>query len=250
MSSTTLVNTVDAAELRLVHYLGDHDATSPFVLSCETAITQADAATLLQTVVNHTPAIDKLLLASSEEGVGAFSLLSALLDRIEDASVAQDVMKSLVVAVEANENNSGAAVENKIGMLCALYNLRSGAEKCWILGRILHYAAFSGDEESLMSLLPERNSTLGQLLEGNNLERLLAGFDGLQDKDKRALFFIASNSIGKVAEVCKEKEMGKETVAASASQQRFLLKMLGTYNNTVSTSRFMCACDGEEISLC
>jgi hypothetical protein len=235
MASTTLVNTVDAAELRLVHYLGNHEATSPFVLSCETAITQADAATLLQTVISHTPAVDKLLLSSSEEGIGAFSLLSALLDRIEDAALAQEVMKSLVIAVEANSNNSGAAVENKIGMICALYNLRrSGAEKCWILGRILSYAAFSGDENSVLSLLPERNSTLGQLLVGNNLERLMIGFEGLGNAEKRGLFFIASNALGKVAEVCKEKGMGQEAVAASASKQRFLLKMMGTYTSTVS----------------
>lgn len=231
MASTTLVNTADAAELRLVHYLGDHAATSPFVLSCETAITQADAAALLTTVSNHTPAIDKLLLAPAEEGVGAFSLLSALLDRIEDASVAQQVMKGLVAAVESNGNNSGEVVSNKIGLLCALYNLRSGTEKCWILGRILHYAAFSGDEESILSLLPGRNSTLGQLLEGNNLEKTMMGFEGVDPADTRALYFIASNAVGKVAEVCKAKGMGQETTTAGALKQRFLLKMLGTYKS-------------------
>lgn len=234
MASTTLVNTADAAELRLVHFLGDHDATNPFVLSCENAINQADAATLLQTIASHKPAMDKLVLSPSEEGIGAFSLLAALLDRVEDASLANDVMKSLVIAVEANSNNVGAAVENKIGMLCALYNLRSGAEKCFILSRILSYAAFSGDASSVMSLLPNRKSTLGQLLEENNLERLLAGFAGVENADKRSLFLIASNVVGRVAEISKEKDMDQEATASLASKQRFLLKMLGTYADTVS----------------
>lgn len=232
MASTTLVNTADAAELRLVHFLGDHDATNPFVLSCENAINQADAATLLQTIASHKPAMDKLVLSPSEEGIGAFSLLAALLDRVEDASLANDVMKSLVIAVEANSNNVGAAVENKIGMLCALYNLRSGAEKCFILSRILSYAAFSGDASSVMSLLPNRKSTLGQLLEENNLERLLAGFGGVENADKRSLFLIASNVVGRVAEISKEKDMDQEATASLASKQRFLLKMLGTYADT------------------
>lgn len=232
MASTTLVNTADAAELRLVHFLGDHDATNPFVLSCENAINQADAATLLQTIASHKPAMDKLVLSPSEEGIGAFSLLAALLDRVEDASLANDVMKRLVIAVEANSNNVGAAVENKIGMLCALYNLRSGAEKCFILSRILSYAAFSGDASSVMSLLPNRKSTLGQLLEENNLERLLEGFGGVENADKRSLFLIASNVVGRVAEISKEKDMDQEATASLAAKQRFLLKMLGTYADT------------------
>lgn len=62
----------------------------------------------------------------------------------------------------------------------------------------------------------------------------MIGFEGLGNAEKRGLFFIASNALGKVAEVCKEKGMGQEAVAASASKQRFLLKMMGTYTSTVS----------------
>ena len=248
MASTTLVNTADAAELRLVHFLGDHDATSPFILSCENAITQADATTLIQTVASHKPAIDKII--SDEEGVGAFSLLAALLDRIEDATLAQEVMKGLVLAIESNDvvvhDEKVNVVESKLSVLCALYNLRAGAEKCWILGKILSLAAFSGDEASVMSLLPERHTTLGQLLEGNNLETLLIGFEqdgnGLKDDDKRALYLIASSVVGKVVEVCIEKDMGKEAAAAKSAKQRFLLKMLSTYSSVVSAMLifFMC----------
>lgn len=229
MASTTLVNTADAAELRLVHFLGDHDATSPFVLSCESAITQSNAASLLTTITLHQPAFNRLI--ANEEGVGAFSLLSALLDRVTDATQAQEIMRGLVGAVEAATGNVENIVESKIEMLCALYNLRSGSEKCWILARILNLAAFSGNEATLLTLLPGRKSTLGQLLEGNNLERLLAGFDS-NDEDKRALYSVAAKVVAKVAQVCKEKDLDEEATAADSAKQRFLLKILATYSST------------------
>jgi hypothetical protein len=231
MASTTLVNTADAAELRLVHFLGDHDATSPFVLSCESAITQSNAASLLTTITLHQPAFNRLI--ANEEGVGAFSLLSALLDRVTDATQAQEIMRGLVGAVEAATGNVENIAESKIEMLCALYNLRSGSEKCWILARILNLAAFSGNEATLLTLLPGRKSTLGQLLEGNNLERLLAGFDS-NDEDKRALYSVAAKVVAKVAQVCKEKDLDEEATAADSAKQRFLLKILATYSSTVS----------------
>lgn len=229
MASTTLVNTADAAELRLVHFLGDHDATSPFVLSCESAITQSNAASLLTTITLHQPAFNRLI--ANEEGVGAFSLLSALLDRVTDATQAQEIMRGLVGAVEAATGNVENIAESKIEMLCALYNLRSGSEKCWILARILNLAAFSGNEATLLTLLPGRKSTLGQLLEGNNLERLLAGFDS-NDEDKRALYSVAAKVVAKVAQVCKEKDLDEEATAADSAKQRFLLKILATYSST------------------
>lgn len=238
MASTTLVNTADAAELRLVHFLGDHDATSPFILSCETAITQTDAAALLTTIVNHQPAFDRII--SDEEGIGAFSLLAALLDRVHDADQAQDIMKGLVGAVEAANGNGNVEdailVKSKIDMLCALYNLRAGSEKCWILARIFNLAAFSGDEAAILTLLPGRNSTLGHLLEGTNLERLLMEFDkdvsGLKEDDQRALYSVATKVVGRVAEVCKAKDMENEAATAESAKQRFLLKILSTYSST------------------
>jgi translation initiation factor 3 subunit M len=140
-------------------------------------------------------------------------------------------MRGLVGAVEAATGNVENIVESKIEMLCALYNLRSGSEKCWILARILNLAAFSGNEASLMTLLPGRKSTLGKLLEGNNLERLLAGFDS-NDEDKRALYSVATKVVAKVAQVCKEKDLDKEASAADSAKQRFLLKILATYSST------------------
>jgi hypothetical protein len=262
MASTTLVNTAEAAELRLVHFLGDHDATSPFVQSCENAIHQSDIASLITTVCAHKPAIEKML--HSPEGVGAFTLLAALLDRLQDGTggttsssttnQARDAMKHLVTAIEeipvegsaaaaagvVDKEDSSAAlalVENKIAMLCALYNLRAGSEKCWIMTRILYVAAFSGHDESVLNLLPERKRTLGQLLQGDNLESLMMGFE-LEETDKRELYGMASSVVAKLAQVCRALDMEKEAAAAEANKQRFLLKMLGTYSTIVSL--FMC----------
>lgn len=228
MASSTLVNTAEVAELRLVHFLGNHDATSPFVLSCEDAIEHANAPALLRTIISNQGAIDRLV--SAEEGVGAFCLLAALFDRIDDTNTTLELVKALVSAVEESEVKN---IQNKTGMLCTLYNLMRGTEKCWILGRILNLAAFDkcSDESNILNLLPDRKSTLGTLLDGTNLERILAGFGALSVEDERALYGIASRVVGKLSEVCRAKGMEKEAVSAESSKQRFLLKMLATYEN-------------------
>jgi hypothetical protein len=183
---------------------------------------------------------------SSEDGVHAFSLLSALLDGIEDESEVDNMMKLLVGTIESyklddkkgtNDKalSAGQIMDKKLKLLCALYNLRhDGKEKCWILSRILHTCAYSGDDESVLSLLPGRDSTLGTLLEKNNLGTLLAGLEkegnqGLSCTDKRVLYSTASAVTAKVEEVCKAKGMDKDASTANGSKQRFLLKMLSTY---------------------
>lgn len=235
-ASSTLVNTAEAAELRLFHHLGNHDATSPFVMNCESFIANSDAASLLDTVINYRPALDVLMKEDSDadEAVGAFSLLAALLDRVENKTLSGQIVLRLAGAVE--DHDTGSA-ERKMNMLCALYNLRSGAkEKCWLIGRILTLCAFSGDEEMVLTLLPGRNSTLGNLLEENALERLMMGFssdgaDALDKADWRSLFNVASTVVNRVAEVCAGKDLDKEAIGAQSLKQRFLLKLLATYGN-------------------
>jgi len=231
-----LVNTAEAAELRLVHHLGNHDASSPFVLNCEQFIANSDAASLLDTVLNYPPALDVLMNEKSdaEESVGAFSLLAALLDRVENKALSGKIVLRLANAVEVH---GAGTPERKMNMLCALYNLRSSAkEKCWLIGRILTLCASSGDEELVLSLLPGRNSTLGNLLEENALERLMMGFssdgsDALEKVDWRNLFNVASKVVSRVAEVCEGKDLDKEASGAQSLKQRFLLKLLATYGN-------------------
>lgn len=270
-SSSKLVNTSEAFELRLVHFLGNHDATSPFVLKCESIISEGNASSLLRTIFDHGPALDVLFdkkdsfkriaggSGSSDDGIHAFSLLCALLDGIEEEKDMKEVMELVVGKIEqyqidktttdgSNGGDDGDhgddkgsenhdLVEKKLKMLCALYNLRhDGKEKCWILSRILHTCAFGGDDESVLSLLPDRDSTLGKLLERNNLGNLLAGLEKegnqtLSSTDKRVLYSTASAVSAKVEKVCKEKGMLKEATTANGSSQRFLLKMLSTYSS-------------------
>ena len=275
-SSSKLVNTSEAFELRLVHYLGNHDATCPFVLECETFISKGDAPSLLRAIFEHRPALDVLFdnqhlnqsnsfvnalgnagFGSSKDGIHAFSLLCALLDRIPNTDDSKQVMGLIIEKVEgyqiSKEENGDAQngdkanltqsiVESKLTMLCALYNLRNdGEEKCWILARILHSCAFGGDDECVLSLLPGRDSTLGTLLEKNNLGNLLAGLEGNQSLHsgyKRELYLSASNASAKVEEVCLEKGMEKEASIANGSKQRFLLKMLSTYSNAEEVDEY------------
>lgn len=265
------MNTSEAFELRLVHYLGNHDATSPFVLECETSISNGDASTLLRKIFEHRPALDVLFNnrqskhnsssfanaldnagIGSQDGIHAFSLLCALVDRIPNIDDAKATMGLIIEKVEKYEIDNGdgddnagatkAIVESKMNMLCALYNLRTdGEEKCWILARILHVCAFGGDDECVLSLLPGRDSTLGTLLEKNNLGNLLAGLEGskgLHSGFKRELYLSASNASAKVAEVCLEKGMEKEASIANGSKQRFLLKMLSTYANAEEVDEY------------
>lgn len=248
-SSSKLVNASDNFELRLVHYLGNHDATSSFVLNCETMIRDGDISSLLRTIIDESLALDVLFDnhkpinsfanaaggvaedGDEEDGVHAFSLICALLDGIEDEN---EIMKSLVNAIESYKGEEN--VEKKLKMLCGLYNLRhDGKDKCWILSRILNTCAFGGDDECVLSLLPDRDSTLGALLDKNNLQSLLHGLEkegDLSQSDRRSLYTTASAVAGKVEAVCLSKDMEKEASTANGSMRRFLLKMLSTYAST------------------
>jgi hypothetical protein len=230
MASSIIVNTADAAELRLVHYLGDHDATSGFVQACESSVREGDASSLIRTVLSYPPAIKKIM-TDKEEGSGAFSLLAALMDRLPSYEEVHEFTQVLVKMVEEAECD----LDTKVNLLCNLYNLRGGKDKSWILGRILNTYIQSSEEDAILNLLPERKSTIGELLQGNNLERFLIGLQN-EDKsvsfndEKRQLFGIASELAGKLSQVCNGNKMEKEAANADSTGQRFLLKMLETYD--------------------
>jgi len=245
-ASSTLVNTAESAELRLVHILGDHDATSPFVLSCENYIANADATNLLQTILTN-PSATKILMKEDEESNGtttttssgadgAFSLLAALLSRIDDELEVKRILDLMIQTVEeypsegsGDEEAKKKMVELKMNMLSTIYNLRPDAsEKCNILGRILSLCAFSDVEDLLLDLLPGKNTTLGTLLEGSNLEKFLPMND-LTMADKRTLYSVASKVIGKVRDLCTAKSMDTEVATLNDVKQTFMLKLLATF---------------------
>lgn len=242
-ASSTLVNTAESAELRLVHILGDHDATSPFVLSCENYIANADASNLLTTILSNPNAIKVLMTENDEPNEtttissgadGAFSLLAALLSRIDDELEVKRILDLMIQTVEeypskGDEDAKKKMVELKMNMLSTIYNLRSDAsEKSNILGRILILCAFSDVENLVLDLLPGKNTTLGTLLEGSNLEKFLPMND-LTMGDKRTLYSVASKVIGKVRDVCSAKNMDTEFATLDGVKQTFMLKLLATF---------------------
>jgi len=251
----------------------------------------ADAARLVRIVIDHDPAW-KLLMSHSgagsassstgkggsggpDEAIGAVGLLAALLGRVSDADVCQSLLQGMIDRIESyginanqddgsdnDEESKSSLVQLKLGMMCALYNLRSKpTEKCWLLGRILTLAGSCSIPNVQYSLLPERNTALGRLLIPKELERLINDdFGGstiaavsstsstsLSTETKsndnntndapltpeviRTLYRIASDVVGTVAIACRVRgdAMEKEARAAVATQQTFLLMMLKTY---------------------
>lgn len=263
-SILVITDTAESVEFRLVHLLGGQDATSPFVLSCEECISTADAPRLLRTVLDHPPAWKALFEADNHDSgttsgtsvtdggsVGAFTLLVALLDRVPDPMEATMLGRELLDAVESysgNETGDSGTLERKLGMLCALYNLRpSPKEKCWLLGRILALAGNSNLEELQLRLLPGRGTTLGTLLECKHLIGLVerdfvdvkAGEEGLDEGDRRVLYRIAAEVVGRLAALCRSKgdAMDKDAEVAEGVRQTYLLKLLETYSTVVSHGR-------------
>jgi len=247
-ASSTVVNAAESADLRLIHLLGSvtgkEDAASPFVLSCENHIANADAPNLLTTIFKDANAIGVLMRLSKDEAVGAFSLLSALLDRVdgdsENNELANEVLKLMVSAVESychddesSNKEDGDLVEKKLNMLCMLYNLRSSSkEKVWILGRVIQLAvSLPSQTELLLGLLPGRSATLGDLLSGPSY--LETAFDEkVTTEERRLLYGIIAKSIGKVKSMCvKREDLGKDVLVAEGLKQRYLLKFLGTYED-------------------
>jgi translation initiation factor 3 subunit M len=281
-ASSTVVNTTGTAgEMRLVHLLGDHEATSPFVISCEEHIANNDAPSLLTTIFQHPPAIHILLDCTAatsrpssvmarmygmdqDEAVGAVTLLGAMLDDlqlereegIEGVKMSEEILKLMVTAVESyqppkkssnDDVQEKALMDKKLHMLCALYNIRSYTpQKLWILSRIVTLAVSSSTySDMILSLLPGRNATLGDLLSSRHLETstgLIGGGGGSSETedddvtvaDKRALYGAIASAVQKVQAFCDENKDGtleKEGLQARSLRQKFLLKFLGTYGD-------------------
>eukprot|EP00559_Dactyliosolen_fragilissimus_P007835 CAMPEP_0184862768 /NCGR_PEP_ID=MMETSP0580-20130426/7636_1 /TAXON_ID=1118495 /ORGANISM="Dactyliosolen fragilissimus" /LENGTH=479 /DNA_ID=CAMNT_0027360747 /DNA_START=45 /DNA_END=1484 /DNA_ORIENTATION=+ len=281
-SILVLTEAKENVELRLAHLLGGHDATSPFVLNCENYISSGDPASFLRSVIDHPPAWNQLFsldhivnndltsLGPGDGTVGVFTLIVSLLDQVMDPLTAGELSRALATSVESyifppksafpvpiTIPSDSILTETKMTMLCALYNLRSAPkEKCWILGRILGLAGSCEDERVLFGLLPGRRSTLGNLLECDNLIGLLerdfakgplpgeeektsedtadgVGYNALDGSDRRVLYRIAAHVVGVVADRCRSKggNMDKEAELADSVRQTYLLKLLDTYSS-------------------
>jgi hypothetical protein len=173
------VNVAEDAELRLVRLLADaapSQLLSPtFVQECEECMIQADAASLLETIVADKGAMAALFaLEPLEEAVSAFSLLAALLDRVDadDPNAETKLAVALADAViDFTGPNGEDTTAKKITFLSTLYNIRcNGQEKCALLTRMVKLA-----EPDMLN----EGQALGNLItpENNDVPRIVAMLD-------------------------------------------------------------------------
>ena len=163
LSSTTLVNVSEDAELRLVSLLADAAPSdllaSTFRDKCSSSISEGDASGLLQTILQDPGAIAALTVLPSDQVMAAVSILAALLQRLETNTLAQ----SLADAVTATK----ASAERKIHILSILYNMRPDVkEKCALLAKMIRLAGEASEADA--SRLLAEDSTLGRLLVSDN----------------------------------------------------------------------------------
>ena len=158
VASSSLVNVAEDAELRLVSLLAESASNAAsFQSDCEACIESGDARRLIQTVLNDASCLNAFYqMESTEEAVGAFSILAALLER----SAAPELSESLVQAIMEVQSNDNNNVERTIAILSVLYNMRSDStQKCAILNRLFQLAGQRPNEYLAME-----DQTLGGLL--------------------------------------------------------------------------------------
>mmetsp|Transcript_32640 Transcript_32640/g.71618 ORF Transcript_32640/g.71618 Transcript_32640/m.71618 type:complete len:420 (-) Transcript_32640:50-1309(-) len=216
--SSTLVNVAEHAELRLVQLLADScpgpQSVSPsFQADCKACVGNADAAGLVRTVLGDAGAIAGLFAVEpTEEAVGAFSLLAALLERVEGEAEQKSLAATMAQTIAEAPVNGVDASKKKVAMLAALYNLRSdGTEKVDLLSRIVALTAES-DPDALAEGTP-----LGDVLDAANVKKMTEEW-GVGRADQRKLYRAIAEGVGKI-----------QDSGSAARKQKFLLSALATY---------------------
>ena len=216
--SSTLVNVAEHAELRLIQLLADScpspQSVSPsFQSSCETCVGNADAAGLVRTVLGDAGAIAGLFAVDpADEAIGAFSLLAALLERVDGDADQKSLAATMAQTIAAAPVTGAEAAKKKVAMLAALYNLRSdGVEKVDLLSRIVALTAES-DPDALAE-----GSPLGDILDAANVKKLTEDW-GVGRADQRKLYRAIADGVGLV-----------QDGGSAARKQKFLLSALATY---------------------
>lgn len=222
LASSTLVNVAEDAELRLVRLLAETAPPnllgSSFVLDCETCIMGGDAFGLMNTIVADRGAIAAMFLLE-EDAVSAFSLLAALLDRVDHPEQQRDIAASLADAVVDSvlEEETEEMVTRRITLLSTLYNLRSdGGQKCTLLARMVQLAA------ATCPVLLEENQPLGSLLFSLRLVAMLDTWN-VPVADRRDLYKAITDA-----------------VPDSPRKQRFTLLLVDSYKTEVCFLLLLC----------
>jgi hypothetical protein len=206
MSSSTLVNVADDAEVRLVGLLSSPASPQNFKQDCEASIANGDASKLIRTIVTDKGSIASLVAAPSEEGVSAISLLAALLDRVKDGSSGQ-LLNELADAIVSSGSNDSSSATKEVALLSTLYNMRTNpSEKVGLLVKILRLAASREP-----SLLESNTTVLGKLMEPTRLTGMLDEWN-LEPTGRRELYKAAA-----------------EGAKMPLSKQQFTLLVVETY---------------------
>lgn len=146
MTSTTLVNVSEDAEVRLVAMLAETATNPDFQATCQASIEEGKAGDLIKTILADTGALLVFTQQTTEDAMAAFALLVALADR---AGRVQDLI-AMVSKLDA------ADAERRIALLSVLYNMRTRpSEKMMLLQHMIELAPLS---------LLEPEQTLGRLL--------------------------------------------------------------------------------------
>ena len=236
--SSTLVNVVEDADIRLIRVLAQSTSSpSAFESTCSSCIASGDDAGLLRAVISQPGAIAGLLedSFSVDECVSAFSLLAAILDRLGDEKLEKELVVALADAVGSDEGDDASKREKRSAMVAALFNLRSdGVEKTRLLARIVDMA----DTTALAPGGPKGLLTLADMLDSTSLQSTLALWGGVPDVDRRELYRAVVKAMDKVlAKLVKEGEVDKTTEkkikAARERKQTYLLLTLETYEDEV-----------------
>lgn len=210
-SSSTLVNVAEDAEIRLVRLMAQTANSASFIQDCEACIANGDASNLLKTVCRDAGALGALfVLEPSEEAVSAFSILTALLSRV-NANEEAGLTKLLADGVASVDG----APARKISLLSVLYNMRSsGKEKCALLAKMVALATPE---------LLDPNTPLGDILQEDlpaqgvapSSPRIVSMLDTWQVplQDRRELYLAAAQGLN------------------APRKQRFLLLFVESYKD-------------------
>lgn len=214
--SSTLVNIAENAEMRLIELLSRKASNQTFVQDCENCIANAQASNLIRTILLDEGALRSLWeVGVGSDGISAFALLLALLDRVEDAADESLLAMEIASAIgkQASSVNSEKYAKRMVGMLCFLYNLRcNGLEKCRLLGQIVTVASIACPN----ILTEEGNGELGSLLLPQTISANMNFWD-VDMTEKRSLLSALARAM--------------EAIGNDKYKQKFWLLLLETFSN-------------------
>lgn len=187
--ASTLVNVAEDAELRLVSLLASSASSASFAEDCERCVANAEAASLVRTVVRDEGAVGALFSTglSGEDAAAATSLLAALLDRCdaEEGAAAAAEAADVVDAFRSADGDAARDRRRRATLLSALRNARPDpAERCRLTARVLAARPEAAEEAAVVATLERADGV--PVEDRRALLRALADAHGDRNEDQRA----------------------------------------------------------------